>query len=195
MPPTTLTALPTRFTPRLRRLLLRSPGSLLRVEASTDTKLYHLPPGIALSRIIYQSLTLFSRRVPVSAAILWPYAPRSDPDGKFQVVAWAHGTSGISPKCAPSNMKNLWQHYLAPFTLVLQGYVVVCTDYSGMGVGVDANGMRIQHEYLCSVSQAHDVFYSVQAAREAFPELGKSLLSWSTARAGPPRGDARSGRV
>lgn len=54
--------------------------------------------------------------------------------------------------------------------------MVVCTDYSGIGVGVDANGTRIQHEYLCSVSQAHDVFYSVQAAREAFPELSKSFV-------------------
>jgi acetyl esterase/lipase len=147
-------------------------GTLLKLEETTNTTLYALPPSTAMSRFIYQSETLNGTRVPVSGYILWPYSPRKSTDG-YQVVAWAHGTSGISPNAAPSHHKNLWQHYLAPFSLVLQGYVVVATDYAGLGVGATASGESIPHEYLVSPAHANDVIYSVQAAREAFPELGK----------------------
>ena len=39
-----------------------------------------------------------------------------------------------------------------------------------------ASGVPIVHEYLASPSQANDVFYSVQAAQAAFPELGKQFV-------------------
>ncbi|KAF2464809.1 prolyl aminopeptidase-like protein [Lindgomyces ingoldianus] len=152
-----------------------APGTLLKVEQTTNTSCYALPPATALSRIIYQSQTLNGTLVPVSAYILWPFSPRASSDG-YQVVAWSHGTSGIGPDTAPSHQINLWQHYLGPFNLALQGYVVVATDYAGLGVSKTDSGEPIVHEYLTSPSQANDVFYSVQAAREAFPELGKQFV-------------------
>ena len=89
------------------------PGSLLKVEDYTDTALYTLPPEVALSRIIYQSalysLDKSEPPVPASAYILWPWHPRIDPEtGKYAVVGWAHGTSGIFDECAPSHIRNLW---------------------------------------------------------------------------------------
>ena len=152
-----------------------APGTLLKVERNSNTSLYALPPATALSRFIYQSKTLNGSLVPVSAYVLWPYSPRSSPDG-YQVVAWSHGTSGTSPNCAPSHIINLWQHYLAPYNLALQGYVVVATDYAGLGVAKTASGKPIVHEYLASPAHANDVFYSVQAARAAFPELSKQFV-------------------
>jgi pimeloyl-ACP methyl ester carboxylesterase len=150
-------------------------GTLLKVERNTNTALYSLPPGTALSRIVYQSKNFNRSLVPVSAYILWPHSPRSAPDG-YQVVAFSHGTSGIAPNGAPSHIKNLWQHYLAPFNLALQGYVVVATDYAGLGVSKNAQGEPIIHEYVASPSHANDVFYSVEAAQTAFPELSKSFV-------------------
>lgn len=85
------------------------PGTILKVQRNTDTSLYALPLATALSRIIYQSKTLNGSLIPVSAYILWPYSPRSSPDG-YQLVAWSHGTSGTSPNSAPSHVINLWQH-------------------------------------------------------------------------------------
>jgi pimeloyl-ACP methyl ester carboxylesterase len=155
--------------------LSATPGTLLKLEAVTNTSLYALPPATALSRFIYQSETLNGTRVPVSAYILWPYSPRESADG-YQVVAWAHGTSGFSPNTAPSHHKNLWQHYLAPYNLALQGYVVVATDYAGLGVSKTASGEPIAHEYLAAPAHANDVMYSVQAAQEAFPHLGKQFV-------------------
>ena len=149
-----------------------APGSLLKLEKKTNTSAYSLPPATALSRFIYQSKTFSGELVPVSAFILWPYAARSAADG-YQIIAWAHGTAGLTPDTAPSHIKNLWQHYLAPFTLAMQGYVIVATDYAGLGVSRTGTNGPIDHEYLAGPAPANDVFYSVQAAQTAFPELSK----------------------
>ena len=151
------------------------PGKLLKVENHVDTSKYLIPPGTALSRIVYQSENLNGHAVPVSALIIWPYTTSPLPDG-HPVVAWAHGTSGGSPDCAPSHMKNIWQHFLAPYQLALQGYVVVATDYAGLGVGKDYTGKPIVHEYLSFPSHANDIIYSVGAAQQAFAELSKSFV-------------------
>ncbi|KAG7008198.1 hypothetical protein G7Y79_00006g018180 [Physcia stellaris] len=131
-----------------------TPGSLLRVEKDVDTTPYFIPGGL-----LYPELSI----------------TRSQPDG-FPIVAWAHGTSGADANTAPSNHKNLWQHFLGPYQLALQGYVVVATDYAGLGVEKDAAGKPIVHEYLASPSQANDIIHSVKAAQEAFPELSKQFV-------------------
>ena len=152
-----------------------TPGTLLKVEADTDQSKYMLPPATAMSRFIYQSRNLNGQPVPVSAFVLWPFTPRNQKDG-YAVVAWAHGTSGITPESAPSKHRCLWQHFLAPYQLAAQGYVVVATDYAGLGVRVDALGRKITHEYLAGPSHANDIIYSVRAARSAFPELSKDFI-------------------
>jgi len=152
-----------------------APGTLLKVEKDVDTTPYLIPAGTALSKIVYQSERLNGSPVPVSGFILWPYAARSHSDG-YPVVAWAHGTSGAMANHAPSNLKNLWQHFLAPYQLALQGYVVVATDYAGLGVQKDASGAPIMHEYLASPSQGNDVIHSVTAARVAFPEISRQYV-------------------
>ena len=151
------------------------PGTLLKVEKDTDTSKYLIPPTTALSRFIYQSETVRGSKVPVSGYILWPYSPRSQPDG-YPVIAWAHGTSGLDANAAPSHHKNLWQHFQAPYQIALQGYVVVATDYAGLGVKQHPSGQPIVHEYLASPSQAEDVVYAVIAARAAFPELSTDFV-------------------
>lgn len=152
-----------------------APGTLLKVEKATDTAKYSLPPTTALSRLIYQSQTSEGGTVPVSGFVLWPYSPRSQPDG-YPVVAWAHGTSGFGANAAPSHHKNLWQHFLAPYQIALQGYVVVATDYAGLGVQKHPSGHDIVHEYLASPAQANDVVHSVTAAQAAFPELSRDFV-------------------
>ena len=151
------------------------PGTILKIERDCDSSKYMTPSTTSISRFVYQSQAMNGSLVPVSALMLWPYAPRRSADG-YQVVAWSHGTSGLTKNWAPSHTKNLWQHYLAPFNLALQGYVVVMTDYAGLGVAIDASGKTIVHEYLASPSSANDVFYSVQAAQAAFPELSKNFV-------------------
>ncbi|KAI4134154.1 MAG: hypothetical protein LQ341_006071 [Variospora aurantia] len=167
------------------------PGTLLKVEADVDVSKYLIPSGTALSRIVYQSEDLMGNSVPASAFILWPYIPRSQPDG-HAIVVWAHGTSSTTAEGAPSNHKNLWQHFLAPYPLALQGYVVVAPDYAGLGVQEDATGKPIVHQYLACPSHANDAIYSVKAAQQAFPELSQNFVvighsqgggtAWATAQ-------------
>lgn len=149
----------------------KAPGSLLKVEEVTNTSLYTLPPNVALSRILFNSESFNGSAVPASAYVLWPWMPRLDPKtGKYAVVSWGHGTSGVFGECAPSHIRNLWYQYSAPYTLALQGYVVVAADYTGLGVNRFPNGTEIAHPYLNNIVAANDLIYAVQAAQKAFPE-------------------------
>ena len=152
-----------------------APGTSLECEKETPSAGYSLPPSTSLSRIVYQSKSLNGDAVPASAYILWPHLPRKQEDG-FSVVVYAHGSSGLGPNCAPSHMKNLWDHFKAPYLLALLGYVVVAPDYAGQGVSKNAAGKSIIHELLASPAQAHDVFYAVEAAQKSFPELSKKFV-------------------
>lgn len=159
-----------------RRRTNATPGALLKVEANTDVSLYNLPPATALSRILYVSRTLQGSPVPASAYILWPWQPRVQADGGYPVVAWAHGTSGLYTDAAPSHLKSLSQHWLAPFPLALHGYVVVAPDYVGLGPAKTDDGKDIKHEYPANHAAANDVVYAVQAAQQAFANLSSDFV-------------------
>lgn len=161
VPPTSLSALP---------------GTLLKVDEAPDTAKFTLPPSTALSRILYQTRTLNGKAVPASAFVLWPYSPRRQPDGSIPVVSWAHGTSGLFGDQGPSHLKGLSFQFGAPYTLALQGYVVVGADYAGLGANRTAEGQTVPHEFLANPAHANDLFYSVQAAQAAFPPLSKQFV-------------------
>ena len=146
-------------------------GKILKIDDRVDASKYLLPPGTALSRIMYLSQTILGALVPVSAFVLWPYSPKTHSDGLYPVVAWAHGTSSLCQDGAPSHHKNLWQHFLAPYQIALNGYVVVATDYAGLGVHHDAQGNPIVHAYLATPAHANDIVFAVKAASAAFPEM------------------------
>lgn len=159
------------------------PGALLKVERETNTSLYTLAPNLSLSRFMYLSKASNGTLVPVSAYVLWPYIARDFGDG-LPMVVWAHGTSGSNDECAPSNIQNLWHHFQAPYQLALSGYVVVATDYAGLGVRADACKRHIVHEYLNGPAQANDVAYSIPAAQTAFPGLSKRFVVMGSSQGG-----------
>ncbi|KAL8761229.1 MAG: hypothetical protein Q9184_002633 [Pyrenodesmia sp. 2 TL-2023] len=151
-------------------------GTLLKLESYTNTSLYTVPPQTSLSRILYQTKDLNGSLVPASAFVQWPYSPRTQPDNTYQVVAWAHGTSGVYPACAPSHLRNLLYQFTAPYPLVLQGYVVVAPDYAGQGVSKTAGGEPIIHQLYAAQAAADDLFYAVEAAQAAFPKLSREFV-------------------
>ncbi|KAF7898971.1 uncharacterized protein EAF01_008184 [Botrytis porri] len=156
------------------------PGTLLKVQETVDPTLYSLPSSVSISRIISQSLTLTGDPVPVSVYILWALLPRRNSDGSSQIVAWAHGTSGISSECAPSHLRNLYQHFFAFYLLVLSGYVVVATDFAGL----EPTDHSPPGHYLANPAAANDVIYSILAAHSAFPSLGSKFVSISHSQGG-----------
>ena len=158
-------------------------GSVLKIERDSDTSLYTIPPTLSLSRFMYQSKTLNGTLVPVSGFILWPYAARPH-HGGYPFITWAHGTSGSSKECAPSNIQNLWYNFQGLYELAIHGYVVVATDYAGLGVSKDALGKSIIHEYTTGPAQANDLYYSVLAAQQAFPILSKEFVAMGHSEGG-----------
>lgn len=160
------------------------PGTLLRLEAHTNLTNYTVPGGLSMSRIIYASQNLNGTVVPASAFVLWPYTPFDYSNGgkwhsnqgqnlqsssKFPMVAWAHGTAGYFKDCAPSNYRSLQYNFMTSYSLALEGFAVVATDYAGLGVTTRPNGEQ-SHEYLAGPAGANDVAYAVDAARNAFPD-------------------------
>lgn len=165
------------------------PGTLLAVEQVTNTNLYTLAPGLALSRILFVSETINGTAIPASAYILWPWQAKTFPSSSLNVsgipvVGWAHGTSGVHGECAPSHIRNLWYQYSAPFTLALQGYAVVAPDFAGLGVNTTAEGEFIPHQYLANPTGANDVIFAVEAAQKAFPELSKHFVTMGHSQGG-----------
>ena len=153
-----------------------SPGSVVKVQTYTNTSTYTLPPNTALSRIIFMTEDLNGTTVPASAYILWPYLPRTQSDGKYPLVTWGHGTSGCFAECGPSQIRNLWYQYSAPYALALAGYVVVAPDYRGLGINETVDGDPIYHSYLAGQSAGADLMYAAQAAQSAFPSLSQNFV-------------------
>jgi acetyl esterase/lipase len=115
-------------------------------------------------RFLYRSTGPKGEPIPVSGAIFIPSGPV--PAGGRNVIAWAHPTSGVMPPCAPSLMPDTAGTIWNLGALLNQGYVVVATDYPGLGT----DGI---HPYLIGESEGRAVLDSVRAARD-FPNSGAS---------------------
>ncbi|WP_232631047.1 alpha/beta fold hydrolase [Methylobacterium sp. Leaf118] len=74
-------------------------------------------------------------------------------------MAWAHPTTGVVDKCAPSLARVLYRSIQGLQEMLARGYIVAATDYPGLGTpGV--------HPYLVGLSEGRAVLDSVRAARQ-----------------------------
>ena len=133
------------------RNLPRKPGTLLKTEAFTRA----VPSGARAWRILY-STTRANGGPSVASAIVM--ISTTAPEAPRPVVAWAHGTTGIEPGCAPSLLSNPFSNVPALNELLAAGWVYVATDYAGLGT-------KGGHAYLIGEDAAHAVLDSVRAAR------------------------------
>ena len=144
------------------------PGTLIRRE------LLRLPAplGGAAYRVLYRSTGLRGEPIAVSGAVIVPHGPT---EGR-PVVAWAHPTTGVVPRCAPSLALLLIQQIQGVRAMIERGYVVAATDYPGLGTPQT-------HPYLVGVSEARAVLDSVRAARE-MTAAGKRFAVWGHSQGG-----------
>ena len=105
-------------------------------------------------RILYATENQHGRPAVSTAAVFVPHSPA--PAGGWPVIAWAHGTVGLGDNCTPSALPRSTRddEYLSHW--LDQGYVVVGTDYAGLGTP----GLM---SYLNSAAEAHSVIDSVKA--------------------------------
>ena len=141
------------------------PGDLIR---SMEFDGYELPQGVTAMRILYGSKNSQGDLVASSGVVLVPQG--APPEGGWPIIAWAHGTSGVNRKCAPSLMAECFSDYEAPCIYAEKGYAVVATDYAGLGTDYPL-------DYMDRISNGWDVINSVKAARRAVPELGEKWVA------------------
>jgi alpha-beta hydrolase superfamily lysophospholipase len=114
-------------------------------------------PGAKAWKVLYHSRAVDGTDVAVSGVVVAPTG-KVPADGR-PVVSMAHGTRGIADKCAPSRSADSVSQIPAIKTLVKQGYVVVATDYEGLGTPGT-------HPYLVGESEAHGVLDIARAAQQ-----------------------------
>ncbi|MEZ5181356.1 MAG: alpha/beta fold hydrolase [Acidimicrobiales bacterium] len=115
-----------------------------------------VPEGARGWRILSTSTGMGGGQTVVSGTVLVPERP---PEGGYgPIVAWAHGTTGIVRGCAPSMMPKPWAGIPALDEVIERGWVVVATDYEGLGT-------TGRHPYLVGEVAARNVLDSIAAVR------------------------------
>jgi dienelactone hydrolase len=118
--------------------------------------------------LLYRSNSVDGKATAVSGTVAVPKGKA--PKGGWPVIAWAHATTGIADRCAPTRSdvlggydRPLLQRWLKA------GYAVVRTDYEGLGTPGE-------HPFLIGVSEGRSVLDAVRAARRLEPALGKRVV-------------------
>lgn len=145
--------------------------------------------GAQAWKIAYISSDVAGRKTIVTGLILAPVGPA--PKEGRPIMAWAHGTTGSAQNCGPSQIidptralnqyflidGNSWTDFGIPHgqEFIDQGYVVVATDYQGLGGGG-------KHQYAVAQTNGRDLINSARAAR-SMKEVGAGkktvLYGWS----------------
>ncbi len=146
------------------------PGTLIRQEPLS------LPARFRASvvRVLYRSTGLHDETIPVSGVVIIPPGPMP-PEGR-PIVAWAHPTTGVEPRCAPSLAMFLIQQIQGVREMVQHGIIVAATDYPGLGTSET-------HPYLVGESEARAVLDSVRVARELTGAPGRFAV-WGHSQGG-----------
>jgi acetyl esterase/lipase len=148
-----------------------APGTLIRRELNDGA-----PLGATTYRVLYRSTGLDNKPILVSGVVIVP--PGDPPPGGRPIVAWAHPTSGVVPRCAPSLAIFLFEQIQGLRSFVRDGYVVAATDYPGLGTAGP-------HPYLVGISEARAVIDSVRVAG-SLPGAGggKQFMVWGHSQGG-----------
>jgi hypothetical protein len=95
------------------------------------------PPHAKAWKIVYESTSLAGVPRTVSGLVIVPEG--AAPPGGRNVVSWAHPTTGIAERCAPSASRNRFDGIPGLAALIERGYAIVATDYPGLGTPWNAS--------------------------------------------------------
>lgn len=146
-----------------------APGTLIASESVEA-------PGLkgSMHRVMYHSTSIRGNDIPVTGLILIPNG--TAPSGGWPVITWAHGTTGIADSCAPSLKPT--EFVTLANGLLDAGYLVVATDYEGLGTPG-------RHPYIVGESEARGVIDIVRTA-QSFPNANasKRFVVWGHSQGG-----------
>ncbi len=126
-----------------------SPGNLIKYEPIAGLAI----SGANAFRVLYGSQDPDGTARVTSGMVFIPTA--AAPATGRPVVAWAHGTTGLGPQCAPSRSGNVIADMDWLQGMLDKGWIVTATDYSGLGTA----GTSL---YLVGQAEARDVINSVR---------------------------------
>ena len=147
------------------------PGQLIRSEPLGVTV-----PGGRGVRILYRTQRANGSYTFSSGMV---FIPNNNNGGTPRpVVAWAHGTIGQGPQCAPSRLPDPVASISWVSDMLQRGWVVTATDYAGLGTpGTEG--------YLVGGDEAHDVLNSVLAAQQVVgANAGNRFAVWGHSQGG-----------
>jgi acetyl esterase/lipase len=134
-----------------QQALAQSAGVLSAAEPVAVT-----PANMQAWRVRYWTTDDRERPIEVTGMVV---APRnSRPATQRPVLAWAHGTSGVVERCAPSLSEKFFIWTPGLNEAIRRGYTVVAPDYPGLG-------SAMPHPYLGGVATARSVLDAVRSAR------------------------------
>jgi pimeloyl-ACP methyl ester carboxylesterase len=147
------------------------PGVLLRQEAFDRG----VPPDAQAWRILYGTTRASGAPALATAIVMVSRNPHSGPRS---VIAWAHGTTGVVPGCAPSLLDDPFAHVPALRQLIDKGWVYIATDYVGLGTSGP-------HPYLIGEGEARSTLDSLRAARRMEGiRIGDGAVVWGHSQGG-----------
>lgn len=145
------------------------PGTLIRQAPMTTG----LPAGTVGYRLLYATTRQDGRAAVASAVLLRP-----DHDDAAPLIAWAHGTIGVRPGCAPSAMANPFPNIPGFPALFGQGWAYLAPDYPGLGT---MGG----HAYLVGDDAARAVLDAISAAHQVQDApLAPETVIWGHSQGG-----------
>ena len=124
-------------------------------------------------RVLYRSTSVAGEPIEVSGLVMVPSG--DPPPGGWPVVSWAHGTTGMADECAPSREPG--STLLVAQVVLGQGYMVVATDYEGLGTPGP-------HPYLVGESEGRGVLDIARLARDPLFGGSSDVLIWGASQGG-----------
>jgi pimeloyl-ACP methyl ester carboxylesterase len=148
------------------------PGKLVRAEPYTRK----IPDGASAWRILYTTTRDEGSPAIASALVVVPTAKARD---GIPVIAWAHGTTGAVPGCAPSVIDPFESGAFFNLDQVMvNGWGLVATDYVGLGT-------EGPHPYLIGQGEGRSVLDAVRAAHQLSDvSLGDDTVVWGHSQGG-----------
>lgn len=139
---------------------IASPNVAQQNYSATD-----LSAAAASSQLMtYKMLGVNGNEVQATALLFKPKG--TPPVGGWPIVVWAHGTTGVADKCAPSRAPLATEQQTLFTQLLNAGYVVVAPDYEGMNGSINLPADDGQnHPFLNLKSEGFSITDAVVAAR------------------------------
>ena len=163
--------IPSHFYSFDRSKPLGKPGDILSSERFSGA-----PAGASAFRVLYTSTGLNDKPIVVSGVIIVPtgIAPL---DGR-NIIAWAHPTTGVARRCAPSLLQQIFNKIPGLIYFLEHGYIVTATDYPGLGTNSPPS-------YLVGLTEGRAVLDSVRAVYQLVgTKAGSRVVLWGHSQGG-----------